>query len=217
MDGDADCSSTYNGRLGKLMEQPVYESGDEYVSQLADYLPAERVQHSINVAEAARQLAERHYPDLAEKAWVAGLLHDNAKSMPLPELAAAARDLGIAVSTEEAASPGLLHGKVGAGLLAERFGVGDAEIGMAVADHVTGRRGMGPLSLILYVADQTAADRDFEGVAELRELARNDLFNAAALVCRYKLLYILGSGKLIVMETVALYNELHGRLRDADD
>lgn len=199
------------------MAQQVHEPGDDYILQLGNYLSAQRVQHSANVAEAARQLAEWHYPDLASKAWIAGLLHDSAKDMPPQELAAAARELGIAVSAEEASSPGLLHGKVGAGLLAERFGVGDAEIGMAVADHVTGRRNMGPLSLILYVADQTAADRDFDGVAELRVLARMDLFKAAALVCRYKLQYILASGKPIVMETVALYNELQSRLQDAND
>ena len=76
---------------------------------------------------------------------------------------------------------------------------------------------MGPLSLILFVADQAAADRDFAGVEQLRQAAELDLFNAAALVCRYKLMYILESGKPVVMNTVALYNELLNALRDADD
>ena len=136
------------------MAQPIDETRKDYAAQLGNFLPHERVQHSINVATAARQLAERYHPELAEKAWVAGLLHDN---------------------------------------------------------------GMGPLSLILYVADQTAADRDFDGVEELRDLARSDLVKAAAMVCRYKLMYLLAAGKPIVMETGALYNELQAGRRNADE
>lgn len=187
-------------------------SADDYLARLGAYLPQVRVEHSLNVARAARELAELHCPDLVEKAWVAGLLHDNAKYMAPEELLTQARELGVDISPAELETPGLLHGKIGAVLLAERFGVSDAMISAAVADHVTGRPGMGPLSLVLFVADQSAADRDFDGVDELRDVAPRDLFKAAAMVSRYKLMYILASGKPIIMETVALYNELQSRL-----
>ena len=48
----------------------------------------------------------------------------------------------------EIEEPGLLHGKVGAVLLNERFGIDDSEIFCAISDHVTGRVGMGILSKI---------------------------------------------------------------------
>jgi len=199
------------------MDTGAQSADDNLLAVLARYLPSQRVEHSVNVATAARELALRFCPELADKAWTAGLLHDNAKYMDPQELLEHASELGLQVSPEESASPGLLHGKVGAALLGERFGIQDVEISRAVADHVTGCPGMGQLSLVLYVADQTAADRDFPGVDDLREAAQSDLQRAAAMVSRFKLMYILATGKPIILATVSVYNELQSRLRPVDE
>jgi len=112
---------------------------DSLQAQLATFIGPKRLAHSLSVAQAARRLAQRHCPELCDQAEIAGLLHDNAKGLSNEELLANARRLDIELSPIEAGHPELLHGKVGAGLLDERFGIDDAEVTQAVADHVTGR------------------------------------------------------------------------------
>ena len=189
----------------------------QLTEKLQAYVGAKRIGHSLNTAQAARELAERHAPQLAEKAALAGLLHDHAKRMSDAELIATAKRLDIEVSPGEHRWPALLHGKIGAALIAERFGVKDAEISQAVADHVTGRPNMGILSLILYVADQAAADREFPGVQELRQVAETDLKRAAFLVAKHKLRYVLSRERLIDPTTIAVYNELRSACQESAD
>jgi predicted HD superfamily hydrolase involved in NAD metabolism len=186
-----------------------------YLEQLAQFLGAKRVQHSNNVADVAVELAQLYAPELVEKAELAGLLHDHAKRFSLAELTALAARLDIEMTAGERQQPELLHGKVAAALLSERFGIDDVEIAQAVADHVTGRPGMGLLSRILYVADQAARDREFPGVDELRAMAKQDLEQAVLLVVKHKLAYVMLKNCPIEEQSVALYNEMIAKLRGA--
>lgn len=174
--------------------------------ELRRYTSEKRHAHSLNVMRAALQLAQRFAPGLGASAQLAGLLHDNAKRLSNEELLAGAMRFSLPVSIIEQQQPALLHGKVGAALLGERFGVHDPEVALAVADHVTGRPNMGPLSCVLYVADQMAADRSFPGVELLREVATRDLDAAVLLVARNKLLSVIQRGYLAEPDTVGLYN-----------
>lgn len=184
-----------------------FAADEQYVAQLRQYLGPARVRHSINVAESAWALAQRFAPPLADKAALAGLLHDNAKGLDAAELMEAARLHDIEITPAERKYPKLLHGKVGAALLGERFGVQDAEIAQCVADHVTGRVGMGLLSRVLFVADQIARDRDFDGVEELRQAATVSLERAVLIVAKNKLMYVIAKQRVIEPMTVAVYNE----------
>src|SRR4051812_7582439 len=132
-----------------MSTQPSADGLREYAATLAQFIPAARVAHSENVCRAAGMLARRWAPELEAQARQAGLLHDNAKGMDPQELLTRAKELQLPVTPVEERYPALLHGKVGAALLQERFGVDDAEVEQACADHVTGRRGMGTLSKIL--------------------------------------------------------------------
>lgn len=184
---------------------------DRYLAQLADFIGPARIKHSQNVAIAARELALRFAPELAGQAELAGLLHDNAKGLDNAELIALAHRYDIEVSLAERQSPGLLHGKVGAALLRERFEVNDTEIAQCIADHVTGCTGMGMLSCILFVADQIAKDRSFDGVEELRQVASSNLERAVFLVAKNKLHYVINKRRIVEPMTVAVYNEFLGR------
>jgi len=178
---------------------------------LAQYLPAQRVAPSGNVARAAVEMARRWAPELEPQAQLAGLLHDNAKGLPQQELLASAEELRVPITDIERRVPALLHGKVGAALLPQRFGVEDAEVEQAIRDHVTGRTGMPLLSQILYVADQAAADRDFSGVDDLRAVMLTDLDAAVLLVAKHKILHSAKRGALLEPNTVELYNSLAGK------
>jgi predicted HD superfamily hydrolase involved in NAD metabolism len=181
---------------------------EHYLEELRQHLSPARVQHSLNVADTAVELSLRFAPELAEKAELAGIVHDHAKRFSPAELIELAVRLDIEITPGERVLPALLHGKVGAALLAQRFGVADPGIAQAVADHVTGRPGMEQLSRILYVADQAAADREFPGVDELREAAKHDLDEAVFLVVKHKLAYVLLKSRPVELQTIALYNDL---------
>ena len=197
----------YNARVESSRQLPA-----QHVEALRALLGRKRFEHSLSVAGAAQALAERFAPDLAARAELAGLLHDNAKALSDDELIVAAERLDIEITPGERIMPGLLHGKVGAALLETRFGVTDQVVKQAIADHVTGRIGMGLLSLILFVADQIAADRQFEGVIELRELAEQHLVKAALVVAGNKLRWAIHKGRHIELQTVAVHNDLLARV-----
>lgn len=72
---------------------------------------------------------------------------------------------------------------------------------------------MEQLSLILFVADQIAADREFEGIAALRELAGEDLERAAFRVAANKLRYVILKERVIETQTVAVYHDLLAKAR----
>jgi len=189
----------------------------EQLETLRKLLGRRRFEHSQSVAETARALAARFAPELSARAELAGLLHDNAKALNDAELIAAAERHDIDITPGERIMPGLLHGKVGAAMLEARFGVADQDVAQAVADHVTGRVGMGLLSLILFVADQIAADRRFEGVVELRELAKEDLVRAAQVVAGNKLRWAIHKERHVEPQTVAVYNDLLARVAADED
>lgn len=189
-----------------------YAADKHYLKLLEKYLGPSRVSHSASVAKAARELAGRYAPELAEKAGIAGLLHDNAKGLRATKLIELAEQFDIEVTRAEQAFPSLLHGKVGAALLAKRFDVDDAEIAQSVADHVTGRYNMGPLSRILFVADQIASDREFDGVDKLRKAATENLDQAVLIVAGNKLKYVITKRRIIEPMTVEVYNEFWMRV-----
>jgi len=142
-------------------------------------LSAKRYGHTLRVAETAEGRARVHGLHPA-RARLAALLHDAARETSSEEFLGLAEDLGLPVGEPERESPKLLHGPVAAELARRELGVEDGEVLDAIRAHTTGRPGMGPLSLVLYVADKIEPARDYPSVENLRRLARRDLRAAAA-------------------------------------
>lgn len=142
-------------------------------------LSAKRYGHTLRVAETAEDLARLHGVGPA-RARLAALLHDAARELSAEEFLEQADELGLTFGEPERESPKLLHGPVAAGLARRDLGVDDDEVLEAIRAHTTGRPGMGPLSLVLFVADKIEPARDYPSVENLRRLARDDLRSAAA-------------------------------------
>ena len=142
-------------------------------------LSAKRYGHTLRVANTAEDLARAHGLDPG-RARLAALLHDAARERSAEEFLGLAEDLGLPVGEPERESPKLLHGPVAAELARRELGVEDGEVLEAIRAHTTGRAGMGPLSLVLYVADKIEPARDYPSVENLRRVARRDLRAAAA-------------------------------------
>ena len=174
---------------------------------IAERLSEKRREHSRRVAAVAVELARRFgaAPGAAE---VAGLLHDYCRELTDVETLAAAARYGIVVGPVEARRPKkVLHGPVAA---AELGAAGlDAAIAGAIARHTTGGPGMTVLEKCLYLADFCEPGREFPGLDEVRTLALTSLEAAVAAAARISLLDLIGRGRGVVPEALALYNETH--------
>jgi predicted HD superfamily hydrolase involved in NAD metabolism len=142
-------------------------------------LSKERYGHTLRVAGTVEELARAHGLD-EERARLAALLHDAARETGPEEFLRLADGWDLPVGEPEQESPKLLHGPVAAELARRELGIEDGEVLEAVRAHTTGKREMGPLALVLYVADKIEPARDYPSVGRLRKLAREDLHAAAA-------------------------------------
>ena len=142
-------------------------------------LSPKRYNHTLRVADTAEDLARTHNLDPV-RARLSALLHDAAREMKPEEFLELVEGWNLPVGEPEQENPKLLHGPVAAEMGRRELGVEDAEVLEAVREHTTGRPGMGPLSLVLFVADKIEPARDYPSVGRVRRLAGEDLRGAAA-------------------------------------
>ena len=172
-------------------------------SRLSDY----RCRHSFCVADSAAALAEQYGAD-PEKAFIAGLLHDITKEADKAEQFELFRLGGVALSEAERLNPKLWHAMSAPIFLKEKLGITDEEILSAIRYHTTARAGMSLLEKILYIADFISADRDYDDVDVVRELAGQGLDETMLYTLDYTIRDLLKKRRAIHPDSVACYNEL---------
>jgi nicotinate-nucleotide adenylyltransferase len=176
------------------------------------YLKADRIAHVTGVESQAVMLA-MHWGIDPETAAVAGILHDITKAQSKEKQLKLCEKYGILLEKAEKENPSLLHARTGAALAKERFGVSD-EIVEAIRWHTTGKPDMNTLEKILYLADYTEPNRDFEGVEELRALCFEDLDKAMALGLQMSIDDLNERGKPIFHDTMDAYNWYKNRTEE---
>jgi len=167
----------------------------------------ERYEHTLGVMYTAASLAMRYDEDI-EKAMLAGLLHDCAKTEKYPpaELLALCRKYAIPVSESEEINPGLLHAKAGAFLAAKKYGVTDPEILDAIACHTTGKPAMSQLDKIIYIADFIEPGRnEADNLPRVRRLAFVNLDKCLLGILEDSLDYLKKKGNIIDPITAKTY------------
>ncbi len=148
---------------------------------LKKHLTKDRYHHTLGVAYTAAALAMKYNTDtsnanLAQRAYLAGLLHDCAKCMSDEKKLQMCDKNHISYSSMEAEHPYLLHGKVGAHIARAKFKIRDEDILQAITWHTTGRPNMSLLEKIIFIADYIEPSR--KPVKELdliRRLAFEDI------------------------------------------
>ena len=86
--------------------------------------------------------------------------------------------------------------------------VKDADILRAIRYHTTARAGMSVLEKVLYIADFISADRDYNGVEEMRAAAGVSLEAAMLKGMRFCITDLVQSGQVIHTDSVEAYNEI---------
>lgn len=144
--------------------------------EMEEALSAKRYIHTLGVSYTASCLAMAH-GEAIEKAMIAGLLHDCAKSMHGSELVAICEKGHLCMNAVERSNPtALLHAKVGAYLAEHKYDVTDDDILNAIRYHTTGRPDMSKLEKIIYIADYIEPGRKLLADLEMiRRIAYQDL------------------------------------------
>lgn len=174
-------------------------------AELARQIQGERLAHSYRVVETARQLGQR-WGAPGEQVAVAALMHDWAKAMKPDYLLAEAERLTLNLDEADRALPHLLHGPVGAAMLADRGLVADPAVLSAIRYHTTGRAGMSLLERVIWLADYIEPGRHFPGVEAIRAEAQVDLTGALLHAFDGTLRYLLERGWLIHPDTLHARN-----------
>lgn len=182
-----------------------YKEFDQYEELLKGRLSKKRFTHSMNVAEACYDLAERFGAD-KKRCYLAGLLHDIMKE-DLPERQKQMTiDSGLRPDPAEIDAPTLWHGVAGAAYVRDRLGIHDEEIINGIRFHTVGCAKLTLLEKIVYLGDMISAERSYKDVDRFRKICRNDLDKAMAVALAYNIMDVCKKCGSIPKYTFEAYN-----------
>lgn len=192
----------------------TFSTEDDYLrllsGQLSEELDKKRYAHTLGVAYTAVSLAMAHGTDMYN-AYLAGLLHDNAKCISSEKKRKLCKKYDIVLNEAEDKNPDLLHAKLGAIRAKEKYHVEDRAVLEAIKYHTTGKPAMTELEKIIYIADYIEPNRKMlPGLPEVRTTAFRDLNRAMVLILKNTLAYLREKGVFIdpmTLETYEYYKE----------
>ena len=176
-------------------------------SKLKEMLGEERLEHSVNTSKIACKLAIKYYYN-ADKAEVAGLLHDCAKDLDYENLKIMIKEYNVKIDRFITKIPKLLHPLVGAAIAEKEFNIQDPVILSAVRAHSTGAAQMSLLDKIIYLSDKIEPLRNMVGVEEVREMAEKDLDRAVLMALDRGIIYLINKNSLIHPVSIEARNSI---------
>ena len=179
---------------------------EEVKNDLKQILTEKRYNHSLGTMKMAKVLAKIYGED-EEKAAFAGLIHDVAKEMSKDEILEYVTKHNIEMDEVEEKQLGLMHAKLGASIAKEKYHC-DEEIQKAILYHTTGNKKMDKFAKIIYLADKTEENRDYEEVEELRKKAEKNLDEAILYTLDFTIQKSIRNKRLIHPDTIDLRNYL---------
>lgn len=176
-------------------------------SKLEGALKKKRFKHSLGVCAEAVRMAELFGAD-PKKAYIAGLLHDCAKCLDRDEEKEVCRKYSFEPDEMTKICHPVLHAPLGAVVARYEYDVKDEEILDAIRYHTTARANMTLMDKILYVADMTEPNREYDGVDDLRKLSKKDIDAAYKEAVYQTLMFNLKKGSIIHPDTLNAWNEI---------
>lgn len=183
------------------------DKASEYEALIKERLSDYRFLHSMNVARAAVQLAEKYGAD-RKKAYTAGILHDIMKE-EAPEIQIKYIEAsGHKMTGVEIGNRSVLHQMSGEAYCRAQLHIEDEDILGAIRYHTTGKAGMTLLEKVIYTADFISAERSYPDVGVMRELAQKSLEEAMLYSLKYTINDLVKRERLIHPDTLNCYNDL---------
>ena len=179
-------------------------------------LPKGLREHIERSREIGRSLALRYNVDVT-RVDIGVAAHDLARALNGDALLEQAERYGLQLHPVEEHSPILLHGLIAALWLEREDGFDDEDVLEAVRWHTTGRRGMGAIAKVVFLADKLDPNkvRRYPYLNEIQRLSEESLDKAMLEFLDQGLLYFVREGQLIHPESVELRNELMIALKDS--
>lgn len=184
-----------------------------WLDKLFAALKRTRFAHTLAVAHEARRLALVHGLD-ADRAELAGVLHDCAKCMPVDAMRAICLQHNLGADADMLESGELMHQYVGAHIAREEYGMTDDAVLQAIACHTTGAPGMTPLDMVINLADKIEYTREsYPQLETVRSLAEESLPRALLASLTGTVAYVRSKGGAVhprTMETMEWLKTLPG-------
>lgn len=178
--------------ISLFREYQIHFNSEKLVERVQEYLTFynknETAAHSIEVAEEAKRLAVI-FGVSAEKAYVAGLLHDISAVIPNEKRVELHQELGEEVLEAEVTLPMILHQKQSVFIARDCFNVTDKEVLSAIECHTTLKGNATSLDKVVFIADKIKWDRSDS--APYRELLEDSLTVSLDEGCRTYLKWAL--------------------------
>ncbi len=168
-------------------------------------LSDKRYNHSLEVAKQAVKLAKKHGAD-EKKAEIAGLLHDIMKEEDDDVQLKIITQAGIELDEIELKTKKLWHQIAGMAYSRDTLKIDDDEILSAIRYHTSGSGNMTLLDKVLFIADFTSEDRDYNGVKEMRKSAIKNLDEAVLKGLSFTIMELAEEEQLICRDSINAYN-----------
>lgn len=184
---------------------------DEIQKYIKKQLSEKRYYHSMCVMQRSSELAKKYKAniEIAEKI---GIAHDVAKEMTEEEKLKYVKENNIEIDDTEKENTGLLHAKIGKDIAIKKFGFTES-MGDAIANHTTGNKNMDIYSKILFIADRTSKDRNFEDLDYLNELADKGIDEAVLYILDKKIELQIKKKASIHINGIIARNDLINKIK----
>lgn len=162
-----------------------------YCKTIREYLGEHRYLHSLRVAELAASFFQSGSQKEGE-AYIAGILHDLAKDLPIERQTELAKRYG----SLEGLPKWAYHQYAGAVLAKELFPKAPESSIKAIASHCTGSGDMDEIAKAIYAADKTEPGRGYDS-SKMIESCHQDLEDGFRYVLRENKAFLEGKGYTI--------------------
>lgn len=141
-----------------------------FVKNIKQYLTPDRYIHSASVAKLSYEIAEANNLSIKGDCFIAGLLHDIGKKMPMVEQTEL---MNKHFPQYASINPKIYHQFIGFLLAKNDFNIKNINILNAIMYHTTGRANMTDIEKIVYAADKLDPNRGFDGSSLINSLKVN--------------------------------------------
>ena len=188
------------------------ERFEKVYDEVKKRLSEKRFNHSVCTMNRAIEYAKIYGED-EEKIKLTAIAHDIAKELEQNQMKEVIENYNIKLDEMEKNSIALAHSKIGSIICKNEFGF-DEDMVTAIAYHTTGRENMTTIEKIIFIADATGEDREFEDTQEVYELAKNNLDNAIIKVLTETIKEIIEKKKTMHLDTIKTYNYYIGNKKN---
>lgn len=166
-----------------------------------------RLEHSLSTALICVELCSRFGVDEG-KGRIAGIAHDISRETPVDKKLMNLIGDDYIISEEEKLNPVLLHGRIGASILKDKFNLRDNEVLQAVRWHTTGHPDMGKLGQILFIADYIEPGRKHINNSVRASIMKMNLNEMTLKILSDQNAYLRDKGYRITDSSMQLFEKL---------